>query len=50
MLTFLKTDVVLRPIANLKASRAANTNPANFVLHEITLIVVKGFSKDLVPF
>lgn len=37
--------------ANLKALRAANTNPANFVLHEITLIVVKGFfSKDLVPF
>ena len=29
--------------ANLKALRAANTNPANFVLHEITLIVVKGF-------
>ena len=46
----LKTDVVLRPIANLKALRDANTNPANFVLHEITLIVVKGFSKDLVPF
>ena len=36
--------------ANLKALRAANTNPANFVLNEITLIVVKGFSKDLVPF
>ena len=46
----LKTDVVLRPIANLKTLRAANTNPANLVLHEIPLIVVKGFSKDLVPF
>ena len=50
MLTFLKNWCFFKAHANLEALREANTNPANFVLHEIALIVVKGFSKDLVPF
>ena len=28
--------IIKRPIANLDALRGANTNPGNFVLHEIT--------------